>query len=115
MKLKISLLVSTLLMATTMLFYACRKDIQGSKLDVLTNTNSVNGTTGKISKMSTLNTACFSSTQQSITLSICTPSGTGKTGAPAGFTIQWMTKADYDANGQTWPSDRCLYFTSFFL
>lgn len=26
----------------------------------------------------------------------------GATGAPAGFSLQWMTKADYDANGGQW-------------
>ena len=29
----------------------------------------------------------------------------GSTGAPAGFSIQWMKKADYDALGSTWPEE----------
>jgi hypothetical protein len=49
--------------------------------------------------MSTPSLACYSATEVSITLNVCA----GATGAPAGFSIQWMTKADYDANG--WPSN----------
>jgi hypothetical protein len=41
----------------------------------------------------------YSSTQVSITFNVCAGAG----GAPDGFTIQWMTKADNDANG--WPVD----------
>jgi hypothetical protein len=43
---------------------------------------------------------CYSSTGASITLRV---TGTGNAGAPAGFSIQYMTLADYTANG--WPAD----------
>jgi len=29
----------------------------------------------------------------------------GASGAPNGFTIEWMTQAQYDANGGTWPAE----------
>jgi hypothetical protein len=39
--------------------------------------------------------SCNGSTQVSINIKVCAPSGTGATGLPAGFTIQWMTAADF--------------------
>ncbi|HSK11983.1 MAG TPA: hypothetical protein VK907_02155 [Phnomibacter sp.] len=33
----------------------------------------------------------------------------GLSGAPAGFSVQWMTKADFDANGGEWPMQREIY------
>ena len=36
-----------------------------------------------------------------ITLSVTA----GASGAPAGFSIQWMKKSDYDALGRTWPDE----------
>jgi hypothetical protein len=44
---------------------------------------------------------CFSSSQGSIDLRICA----GATGAPAGFSVQWMTETAFIANGSVWPSD----------
>src|SRR5215204_6009941 len=43
-------------------------------------------------------TCAEGSTQVSINLNVCA----GATGAPAGFSIQWMTKAAFDANGGVW-------------
>jgi hypothetical protein len=43
---------------------------------------------------------CNGSTGSTITLLV---SATGQYGAPAGFSIQWITLADYNANG--WPAD----------
>jgi hypothetical protein len=40
--------------------------------------------------------SCAGSTEGSIDIRVCAPSGTGATGAPAGFSIQWMTKAEFD-------------------
>jgi hypothetical protein len=48
--------------------------------------------------------SCAGSTQASINVQVCAPGGTGATGAPAGFTLQWMTAADYAANGNAWYS-----------
>jgi hypothetical protein len=47
--------------------------------------------------------SCAGSTEGSIDIRVCAPSGTGATGAPAGFSIQWMTKAEFDVYG--WPDD----------
>ncbi|HEY3037527.1 MAG TPA: hypothetical protein VGJ66_02265 [Pyrinomonadaceae bacterium] len=45
----------------------------------------------------------ISATPTSIDLQVCAPdAGQSPTGLPAGFSIQWMTQADYDANGG-WP------------
>jgi hypothetical protein len=46
--------------------------------------------------------SCAGSTQVSINIMVCAPSRTGATGLPAGFTLQWMTLADYVANGNAW-------------
>lgn len=43
---------------------------------------------------------CGDATQASIYLNVCAPAG--GTGLPAGFSIQWMTAADYAANGDAW-------------
>ena len=62
---------------------------------------------GKVTKMDTPVLTCFDSTQHTITIQVC--AGTG-TGAPAGFSIQWMSAPDFDAGtlynlpGQ-WPND----------
>lgn len=41
---------------------------------------------------------CTGETQASIYLQVCA----GATGAPAGFSLQWMTADDYAANGSAW-------------
>ena len=45
--------------------------------------------------------ACDASTPASITLQVCA----GATGAPAGFSLQWMTAADFAANGGWFTSE----------
>jgi hypothetical protein len=54
---------------------------------------------GKKTKMDTPTLECAGSTASSISIRVTA----GATGAPAGFSIQWMTKADFDAYG--WPVD----------
>ena len=49
-------------------------------------------------KLSTPVLSCASSTENTIELQVCA----GTTGAPAGFSVQWMTCADYEANGNVW-------------
>jgi hypothetical protein len=49
-------------------------------------------------KVSTPSIDCGSSTQVSINIVVTA----GATGAPAGFSIQWMMAADYAANGNAW-------------
>jgi hypothetical protein len=46
---------------------------------------------------------CANTTNGSINITICAPnSGTGATGLPAGFSLQWMTCSDFAANGNQW-------------
>lgn len=56
-------------------------------------------TAGKIARMDTPTLACAGSTQTSINIQVCAGAVTG---APAGFSLQWMTAADYAANGNAW-------------
>lgn len=56
---------------------------------------------GKTSgKLDTLILSVDSKTNTSITIQVCA----GVTGAPAGFSLQWMTKAAFEANNSIWPS-----------
>jgi hypothetical protein len=45
---------------------------------------------------------CGATTAASISITVCAPSGTGATGLPAGFSLQWMTCAAFEANGNQW-------------
>lgn len=54
---------------------------------------------GKKTKVDTPTIVCGSSTQTSINILVTA----GTTGAPAGFSIQWMTAADYATSG--WPGN----------
>jgi hypothetical protein len=47
--------------------------------------------------------SCFSSTPSSITVQV----QAGATGAPAGFSLQWIKTADLQANGGVWPEGVC--------
>jgi hypothetical protein len=49
--------------------------------------------------------ACTESTQNSITVTVTA----GASGAPAGFSLQWVTKDVLDANGGVWPLDETLF------
>ena len=51
-------------------------------------------------KVTTPVISCDGATQVSIKIKVCAP--LGGTGLPAGFSLQWMTVADYVANGNTW-------------
>jgi hypothetical protein len=54
----------------------------------------------KASVVSTPSLQCDGATQAAINIRVCA----GATGLPAGFTVQWMTAADYAANLNTWYS-----------
>ena len=56
---------------------------------------------GKKTKIDTPTISCAGSTQVSINIQVCA----GATGLPAGFSIQWMTAADYAAFGSAWPAN----------
>lgn len=66
------------------------------------------GPTDPKDKMDIPTISCAGSTQTSINIEVCAGSTTG---APAGFSIQWMTKADYTANG--WADETNLCSGSF--
>jgi hypothetical protein len=52
-------------------------------------------------KLDKLTLSCDSSTPTSITIRVTA----GASGAPAGFSIQWMKLSDFQANNNMWPSD----------
>lgn len=52
---------------------------------------------------------CAGATQASIALQVCA----GASGAPSGFSLQWMKKADLDAAGGVWPSSDLMCHASF--
>jgi hypothetical protein len=52
-------------------------------------------------KLDKLTLSCDSSTPTSITIKVTA----GASGAPAGFSIQWMKLSDFVANNNSWPSD----------
>ncbi len=54
---------------------------------------------------------CLASTSSTITLRVC---GGVTTGAPAGFSVQWMSCADYEAAGKVWPSDETKFCKASF-
>lgn len=56
---------------------------------------------GPKAKLDKLTLSCDSSTPTSITIRVTA----GTSGAPAGFSIQWMKLSDFQANNNMWPSD----------
>jgi hypothetical protein len=56
---------------------------------------------GPKTKLDKLTLSCESSTSTSITIRVTA----GASGAPAGFSIQWMKLSDFQANNNMWPSD----------
>ena len=64
---------------------------------------------GKKTKMDTPTISCGSSTQTSIDVQVCA----GATGAPAGFSLQWETAADYALNLWRFSDDPLLCKASF--
>src|SRR6266496_3017227 len=67
------------------------------------------GAKGKITKMDVPTLACAAGTTQ-VSIFI-TVTGGLNTGAPAGFTLQWQTAADYSANG--WLNSATICDASF--
>jgi len=59
---------------------------------------------GKKTKIDTPTINCGATTAASISITVCAASGTGATGLPAGFSLQWMTCAAFEANGNQWLS-----------
>lgn len=71
------------------LFFACKKDLKSPDLT----------SDAKISKMDVPKIECAGSTQTSISITVTAGPNTG---APAGFSLQWMTAEAFAANGNQW-------------
>jgi hypothetical protein len=54
--------------------------------------------------------SCGTHTPVSITITVTA----GNSGAPAGFSVQWMTLADFQANGGVWPTNEALFCKASF-
>jgi hypothetical protein len=88
---KLKLTFSFLLLAGmfTLAFLGCQKGSQNP---------SVTSNAKPATKLDAPTLTCGSATQVSINLNVCA----GATGAAAGFSVQWMTLADYVTNGNQW-------------
>jgi len=81
--------------------------VVGTGLITFGNGTIVRTIAGKKKKKAHTNTlvlSCAGSTPTSIDIDVCARSGKHTTGAPAGFSVQWMTTTDYAANGNVWYS-----------
>ena len=88
----IALLVAGLL---TIAFIGCKKDLKSPALTIDAKGGAISGAYDPV----TLSCAPTGTTQHSIALIVTA----GATGAPAGFSIQWMKKSDLDALNGIWP------------
>jgi len=80
----------------TLIFFGCKnQNVQPS-----VTSNAKGGTTAGAYDPVTL-TCAGNNTQSTIALTVTA----GLSGSPAGFSIQWMTKAQFDAIGGVWPAD----------
>jgi hypothetical protein len=86
---KLLYLIPALILAG-IIFYSCQETV--------TDTNDGSLSKPK-SKLDTPTINCGTSTQVSIYIEVCAGATTG---APAGFSVQWMTADDYAANGNMW-------------
>ncbi|WP_242923419.1 hypothetical protein [Pontibacter liquoris] len=89
------------------LFFACSKeDTDDLKTTAVGNAKVA---AKPAAKLDAPTLSCVSATGASITLNVTA----GATGAPAGFSIQWMLKSEYEANGG-WPSSSDVVESSSF-
>jgi hypothetical protein len=98
--LKLSLVGGSIALAAVV-FFACKKNAEDPSVT----------SAAKVSKITTPVITCGNATQASIEIQVCAPQG--GTGLPAGFSLQWMTKAAYIANGNKWFDDAQLCKASF--
>jgi hypothetical protein len=99
----IALLVAGLF---TIAFIGCKKDLKDPSV-----TSDAAPKKTKSTKYGPVSIGCVSADQTSITLSI---KADATTGAPAGFSIQWMTQANFDAIGDVWPLDTTSFCKASF-
>ena len=107
------LLLTALLMTGifTLVFFGCQKEAK--KKPIVTSDAKGGTTAGTYSPVAL--TCAGGNTQSTIALTVTA----GPTGAPAGFTIQWMTYDAYQAflsanPGMNWPSDASKYCAASF-
>jgi hypothetical protein len=74
----------------TLAFYGCKKDAQSPTLT---------SAAGRKTSLDKVTLSCGTATGASISITVCA----GPSGAPAGFSVQWMTKAAFEAAGGVWP------------
>lgn len=93
-----------LLAMLAIVFFACQKDLKSPSVT----SNAKGGVSTISTQYSTPKLECAGSTLESIDLTVTA----GSTGAPSGFSIQWMTKAQYElgadgkpgtADDKVWP------------
>lgn len=104
-------LLLTALLATgifSAVFFGCQKDAK--KTPALTSDAKGGSQSSNVYGALTLNCA-GTPTQTSLSLTV---TADAITGAPAGFTIQWMTLDAFDANNDQWPADASLYCAASF-
>jgi len=87
--LKLSLVGGSIALAVVV-FFACKKNADDPSVI----------SAAKVTKITTPVITCGTATQASIEIQVCAPQG--GTGLPAGFSIQWMTKTAFAANGNQW-------------
>jgi hypothetical protein len=102
------ILLSALLMTgvLTLAFLGCQKEAKKNP----SVTSNAKGGSQSLNVYDPVQLTCAGSTQTSITLTVTA----GNSGAPAGFSIQWMTKAAFDANGGVWPADTTTFCKASF-
>jgi len=104
--LKISILGLGIMSIATLVFFACQKSVSDSP--------TVTSAGGKPATLDPLTLTCNGSTPASITLHVCA----GASGASAGFSVQWITLADFQkgpdgvpgtSDDNTWSSSVTSY------
>src|SRR6185369_7840012 len=84
---------------TLAIFLGCKHDTISKQETTANEAAVVQSTTAKKIGLDAPVISCVSSTDASITIRVCA----GASGAPAGFSVQWMLKSDYDVYG--WSDD----------
>jgi len=79
------------------IFFGCKRDTINKQETAAGEATIEQSITGKKTALDAPVISYISSTGASITIKACA----GASGAPAGFSVQWMLKSDFDANG--WP------------
>lgn len=91
---------------STLIILGCKEQNVQPKLT----SNAKGGTLAGAYDPLTLSCAEDGNTQSTIALTVTA----GASGAPAGFSIQWMTKAQFDALGDVWPADTTSFCKASF-